>query len=91
MKKLYAYTDAAEKKAATFEIICDAHDENGLQDLLGIDLREATAGDLLIGAFSYITGIPESLWHKKIVDLTEEDVRNLIEAGNQVLEFQQVR
>lgn len=90
MKKLYAYADAAEKKAATFETICDAHDENGMQDLLGIDLREATACDLLIGAVSYITGIPESLWSKKIVDLTEEDIKNLIKAGNHVLEFQQV-
>lgn len=90
MKKLYAYADAAEKKAATFEIICDAHDENGLQDLLGIDLREATVLDLLVGAFSYVTDTPESLWSKKIVDLTEEDFENLIKAGNQVLEFQQV-
>lgn len=90
MKKLYAYADAAEKKAATFETICDAHDENGLQDLLGIDLREATVFDLLVGAFSYVTGAPKTLWSKKIVDLTEEDVMNLIKAGNQAVEFQQV-
>lgn len=90
MKKLFGYAGNVEKKMTTFETICDAHDENGLQDLLGIDLREATVFDLLVGAFSYVSGVPKTLWSKKIVDLTEEDFKNLIEAGNQIVEFQRV-
>ena len=91
MKKLVGFTGNVEKKMTTFENICKAEDANAMQDLLGVDVNEATIADMFISAMSYVTGIPESLWSKKIVDLTEEDVRNLIETGNQVLEFQQVR
>ena len=90
MKKLYAYADAAEKKAATIENICDLRDENAMRDLLGIDVYEATVADMFIGMMSYVTGIPESLWHKKISEFTMEDAKFLIEASNQVVEFQRV-
>lgn len=90
MKKLYAYTGTVERKVTTFENICKAEDANAMQDLLGVDVNEATVAEMFLSAMSYVTGIPESMWHKKISELTMEDAKLLIEADSQVLEFQQV-
>lgn len=87
MKKLIGYTGNVEKKMTTFENICKAEDVNALQDLLGVDVNEATVADMLIGAMSYVTGIPESLWRKKLSELTMEDAKLMIEADSQIVEF----
>lgn len=87
MKKLFGYTGNVEKKMTTFENICKAEDENALQDLLGVDVNEATVADMFISAMSYVTGIPEPLWHKKLSELTMEDAKLMIEADSQIVEF----
>lgn len=87
MKKLIGWTGSLEKKMTTFENICEAEDANALQDLLGVDVNEATVADMLISAMSYVTGIPESLWHKKLSELTMEDAKLMIEADSQIVEF----
>lgn len=87
MKKLFGYTGNVEKKMTTFENICKAEDANAMQDLLGVDMNEATVADMFISAMSYVTGIPESLWHKKLSELTMEDAKLMIEADSQIVEF----
>ena len=90
MKKLFGWTGSLEKKMTTVENIWKAEDANALQDLLGVDVNEATFADMFISAMSYVTGIPESLWHKKISELTMEDVKLINEADSQIVEFQRV-
>ena len=90
MKKLIGYTGNVEKKMTTFENICKAEDANALQDLLGVDVNEATVAEMFLSAMSYVAGIPESMWHKKISELTMEDAKLLIEADSQIVEFQRV-
>lgn len=90
MKKLVGFTGNVEKKMTTFENICKAEDANAMQDLLGVDVNEATIADMFISAMSYVTGIPESLWHKKLSEITMEEAKLVFEADSQILEFQQV-
>lgn len=76
MKKLYAYSDELEKKIDEFDKVCEAKDESGFNNLMGIsDFWETTFGECMLRYFEKVFSIPEEIMNKKFSDLTEEDVK----------------
>lgn len=55
---------------------------------MGVDPNEATFGEIMLKGFTEMFGIPEEIWAKKAVDITENEVEFLDDLFNSaIIEF----
>ena len=85
MKKLYAYTDEAEKRFDEFQEQIDSGD---FWDEVGA-LEEKTVGGVMLYLFGLMTGVPPELWSKKISEIEdiETELAPLIKMSEEVITF----